>query len=241
MNRQKWILLVVTLVLIAGTGTIVARYKSLQKLGKPGVKTTAIPDSVRLRIEIPDPVLDYQSEWLEAGEIELNALPADTSFGGRRYTAPDGFQIQFGAVMMGTDRTSLHKPQFCLRGIGYNLEATTSKTVPVRIPFAYDLPVNVITAVPAGGPANVRGIYVYWFVSEDKVTAEHWERMWWMARDLVTTGVLQRWTYLYCFAACEAGREEATFERMRAFIGAAVPQFQLTLPQGAADNAAGAQ
>ena len=232
MNKQKWILTVVTLVLIAGTATIVARYKSVQKLGKPGVKTTTIADSVRLRVEVPDRVLDYQSEWVDADETTLKTLPGDTSFGQRNYTAPDGFKIQLGAVMMGTDRTSLHKPQFCLRGTGFNLQSTEPRTVPVTTPFVYDLPVSVITAVPANGPAHVRGIYVYWFVSEDKVTAEHWQRMWWMARDLVTTGVLQRWTYLYCFATCEAGQETATFERLRTFIGAAVPEFLLATPKG---------
>jgi hypothetical protein len=241
MNKQKWILLVVTLLLIAGTGTLVARYKSVQRLGKPGVKTTAIADSHRLRVEVPDRVLDYQSEWVEADEMTLKTLPGDTSFGQRSYTAPDGFKIQLGAVMMGTDRTSLHKPQFCLRGTGFNLLATEPKTVPVKTPFAYDLPVNVITAVPESGPAHARGIYVYWFVSEDKVTAEHWQRMWWMARDLVTTGVLQRWTYLYCFATCEAGQEAATFERVRTFIGASVPEFHLTTPKGGASAVARAQ
>jgi hypothetical protein len=238
MNKQKWILLVVTLALMAGTGTIVARYKSLQKLGKPGVKTTAVADSIRLRVEVPEQVLDYQSEWRETDETTLKALPADTSFGQRAYTAPDGFKIQFGAVMMGTDRTSLHKPQFCLRAVGFNLLATEPKTVPVQLPFAYELPVNVITAVPANGPANVRGVYVYWFVSEDKVTSEHWQRMWWMARDLVTTGVLQRWTYLYCFATCEAGQETAALERLRTFVGAAVPEFHLATPKGGTSAAA---
>jgi len=232
MNKQKWILLVVTTGLIAGTGSIVARYKSLQKLGKPGVKTTAIADSVRLRVEVPDRVAGYQSEWVDTDEMTLKTLPADTSFGQRIYTAPDGFKIQMSAVMMGSDRTSLHKPQFCLRGIGFNLLATEPKVVPVKTPFAYDLPVNVIIAVPEKGPANVRGIYVYWYVSEDKVTAEHWQRMWWMARDLVSTGVLQRWTYLFCFTTCEAGQEAATLERMGAFIGSVVPEFQLTTPKG---------
>jgi hypothetical protein len=52
------------------------------------------------------------------------------------------------------------------------------------------------------------------------------ERMWLMASKLLRTGVLQRWAYVSCFAACPPGQEEATFERMQKLIAAAVPQFQ---------------
>jgi len=52
--------------------------------------------------------------------------------------------------------------------------------------------------------------------------------MWWMARELFRTGELQRWAYVLCFAVCLPGQEEVTFERIRKFIAAAVPEFQLT-------------
>jgi len=52
--------------------------------------------------------------------------------------------------------------------------------------------------------------------------------MWWMARDLIRTGVLQRWAYVSYLAICEPGQEDATFERMKTFIAASVPEFQLT-------------
>jgi hypothetical protein len=49
----------------------------------------------------------------------------------------------------------------------------------------------------------------------------------WMARDMLLTGVLQRWAYVACITLCAPGQEEATFSRMKEFIAAAVPQFQL--------------
>ena len=52
--------------------------------------------------------------------------------------------------------------------------------------------------------------------------------MWWMARELFRTGLLQRWAYISCTAICAPGQEEATTERMKQFIAAAVPEFQLT-------------
>ena len=57
------------------------------------------------------------------------------------------------------------------------------------------------------------------------------QRMWWMAREMFRTGVLQRWAYISCFAICPPGREDATFERMTKFIAASVPEFQMAAPQ----------
>ncbi len=53
MKRRELILLVVGLVLIVGTAGGLRYMKANQRLGKPGVKATAIPDSQRMRIELP--------------------------------------------------------------------------------------------------------------------------------------------------------------------------------------------
>ena len=58
---------------------------------------------------------------------------------------------------------------------------------------------------------------------------------------LFRTGVLQRWAMISYFAVCAPGQEEATFERLKKFIAASAPEFQLvprpngqTPPPGAA-------
>ena len=53
------------------------------------------------------------------------------------------------------------------------------------------------------------------------------QRMWRMAKELVRTGVLQRWAYISYFAVCAPGNEAATFERIKKQIVDAVPQFQI--------------
>jgi hypothetical protein len=58
--------------------------------------------------------------------------------------------------------------------------------------------------------------------------ASGFERMWWMARERLRTGVLQRWAYVSYFAPCAPGQEDATFERMKKLITSTVPGFQLT-------------
>jgi hypothetical protein len=198
-----------------------------------------LADGRRVHVELPERVLDYSSRELEMDKVVLDSLPPDTSFGHRVYTAPDRFRVRASVVLMGADRTSLHKPQFCLRGSGLRIDEGKSAEEKVRIerPRPYDLPVMklVTTIANSGQDAGTasRALYVYWFVADGECTARHSQRMWWMARDLVRTGVLQRWAYVACLATCPPGEEGPTFERMKKFIAAAVPQFQLTpAPEG---------
>jgi hypothetical protein len=229
MNKQKWTLAIVVVLLIGGTAGVLAHFRTHQRLGKPGVKTRDVADSANVEVVLPEQVLDYKSEPMEVAKIVLDTLPKDTCFGQRKYQAADGFETMINVVLMGNDRTSLHKPEYCLRGTGWNIDKTEETSVPMTEPIKYDLPVSKLTLSPEkGGSSNgQRGIYVYWFVAEDEYTARHTQRMLSMGKHLFTTGELQRWAYITCFAICEPGGEEATFERLKTFIAAAAPRFQL--------------
>jgi hypothetical protein len=246
MTRHKTITFIVALALIGSTAGLLASMRSRQKLGAPGVKTSALPESQCLHVDLPERVLDYESVEVPQEQIVLDILPRDTSFGQRRYTAADTFQMNANVVLMGTDRTSIHKPQFCLGGTGWIIDdnLTTETTVHVERPYPYDLPVMKLIANKMltlnGAQVPARGIYVYWFVAKDEYTAKHWQRMYWMARDLFRTGVLQRWAYVSYFAICPPGQEDAAWERMKKLIAASVPEFQLT-PQPLTQAAFSAQ
>jgi hypothetical protein len=235
MNKQNLILSVLTLSLIGGTAGLLAHLRTNQRLGLPGVKTSPLANSRNLKVELPELVLDYTSQDSEVDKIVLGTLPADTSFGQRSYTAPDNFWIQLNVVLMGADRTSLHKPQFCLEGQGFHIDQGASAETSVRMekPEAYDLPVVKLIAnrqtMINGQPTALKAVYVYYYVADGAISASAlgFQRMWWMARDLVRTGVLQRWAYVSYFAVCMPGQEDATFERMKKFISASVPEFQL--------------
>ena len=229
MNNRKSFVLLVTLALIAGTAAVLAKYHP--RMGAPGVRTSAIAGSSRLRVDLPEQVLDSKSPAaLEPDEVTRTTLPQDTSFGQRFYEAPDGFRVMLNVVLMGGDRTSLHKPQFCLEGQGCHIdaEATTQSTVHVERPCAYDLPIVRLLATREN--SKRRMVYVYWYVADGALsgTAAGGQRMWWMARDLLRTGVLQRWAYVSCYSECDPGQEEMLFERIKKFIAAAAPEFQLT-------------
>jgi Protein of unknown function (DUF3485) len=242
MNKQKWIIVILALGLMGGAAGLLTRLHGTQKLGQPGVKTSPIPGSQRLQVELPKRVLDYTSEAMEVDKTTLGWLPQDTSFGQRLYRAADGFETSVNVVLMGSDRTSLHQTEFCLEGQGWVIDRSASSKTSVRMerPYAYDLPVTKFVATKQvtvqGQSVTVRSIYVLWFVADDdEYTARHWQRMWWMARDLLRTGVLQRWASIGYFAQCPPGQEDATFERLKKFIVASAPEFQLVpRPAGAA-------
>ena len=235
MNRQTLICLVLSLTLIGGTAGVLARVHSNQKLAPPGVATHPLPGSIRLHADLPEHVLDYSSKELETEEVAYAVLPEDTSFGRRRYVANDDFFLELRVVLMGRDRTSLHRPQFCLTGQGWTINESLSRETTVRIeqPIPYDLPVLALAANKSfnvdGQNKLYSGVYVYWYVADDAVSAGALgiQRMWSMASALARTGVLQRWAYVSCFAPCAPGQEPATLERLKKFIAAAVPQFQL--------------
>jgi hypothetical protein len=241
MSTRSVKILMTVLLLVGGASGFLTRWKTIQKLGQPGVKVVAEPiyDEKGNRAAtnsafLPERVLDYSSEPVPITRLELDWLPKDTTYGRRHYRSPDGFEMLISVVLMGADRTSIHKPQYCLPGQGWNINSSESGITSARIerPQPYDLPVmKLVTTVyrdePDGQKTVVRGIYVYWFVADGELTADHVQRMWWMARDLVYTGTLQRWAYVGCFATCLPGQEEPTFVRMKQFIAAAVPEFQL--------------
>jgi hypothetical protein len=239
-NKQKWIMLVVALVLIGGTAGLLAQLRAHQRLGAPGVKTEPLDDPVRVQVVLPERVLNYTSKFVEVEELTRKTLPADTSFGQRRYEAPDGFSLSLNVVLMGRDRTSMHKPQFCLTGAGWNIDQAASKedAVSIERPHPYKLPVVKLLSsrqVEQNGRVETyKGIYVYWFVADGAMSASvtGFERMWWMMSHMARTGELQRWAYISCFAVCRPGQEDAVYSRMKEFMTAAVPEFQLTGGQG---------
>jgi len=236
---RSWIIFVAAASVMLGTGWFLVHLRSFQRLGTPGVKVVAEPtfavDGSKVgsnSVYLPPVVLDFQSEIVPVAKEVLGWLPEDTTYGQRLYKSTDGFQAMVNVVLMGADRTSIHKPEFCLTGLGWEIAQMTPDTIPIRQPHAYDLPVMKIEAkmsLPVAGGASrpMKALMLFWFVADGQLTARHNERMKWMARDLVLGGVLQRWAYVSCFTVLPPGQEDAAYERLRGFVAEAVPHFQL--------------
>jgi hypothetical protein len=236
MSKFPCTLFVVAVLMMAAAAGGLRHVQTHQRLGQPGVKTTSIPGSIRLQVELPKLVLDYSSTNIDVDKMTLDTLPQDTSFGQRRYHALDGFDALINVVLMGKDRSSMHKPQFCLEGAGWHIDQAATRSTSIRVdrPVPYDLPVVRLIAdgrfMLQGEPVTARCVYVYWFVTDGELSAgdSGFDRMWKMSRNLLRTGIWQRWAYVSCMAVCAPGQEEAVFERQKQLIAAAVPEFQLT-------------
>jgi hypothetical protein len=78
-----------------------------------------------------------------------------------------------------------------------------------------------------GQELPLRGLYLYWYVSGNQITPDHNEQMWWLARDLLTSGTLQRWAYVSCFSYCPPGQEQVLLQRMKRLLAQTTPEFQI--------------
>jgi hypothetical protein len=248
MNRQTWSILITVLSLIGGVAMFLNTQRSRQKLGQPGVKiiseaTYGIDRGVTNHGEgrfvartnsvfLPARVLDYVSEPLPVERVVLNALPADTLFANRLYRRAGGFDINCQVVLMGSDRSSIHRPQHCLGGSGFTIVSQEKTTIPISTPVRYALPVEKLTLrrnlqLPHGEQQSQGGVFVYWLVADNRLTADNQQRMWEISKEMLRSGTLQRWAYVICFAPCPLGREESVYEQMKEFLQAAVPEFQI--------------
>jgi len=240
MKNFKRVVFIAALALIAGTALLLVQLKSRQILGQPGVKVAHAPifdpDGKLVSeqsIILPEKILDAQSRALPITQMEVTGLPKDTTFGKRFYRFPDNFQASINVVLMGTDRTSIHQPQFCLVGQGWGIDQTEQVSLRIERPVPYELEaMKLTTSIRSkdehGEPKTVHGIYVYWFVAENHLTAQQGKRMWSMAKTLLQKGVLERWAYVSYFATCLPGQEQATFDRLKKIINASTPEFQIT-------------
>jgi hypothetical protein len=227
--------------LVVASALFLARLNSAgQALGQPGLRLAAMElrneDSQVVRtngVALPAQVFDCTSSLSPVTKLELEWLPPDTTYGRRRYTFSDKTWIESSVVLMGQDRTSIHKPEYCLPGQGFSIDLREVVTIPILQPHAYDLPVMKLTTSKTAHDRNgrevpLRGVYIYWFVADGKLATRHLDRMWMMTKGLLSEGELQRWAYVTYFAICQPGDEEATFDKMAGFIAESVPQFQTT-------------
>lgn len=237
-SRAARVAAAVMFLCMVATGIFLGRLGDIQRLGAPGVEVArqdvydengkvAATNAIRLPLTLPR----YASTNLPISQVELNWLPRDTTYGRMLYQASNGMQILMSGVLMGTDRTSIHKPEYCLVGQGLKIDRQEVASIRIEEPVPYDLPVMKMICSRevklADGTTTKQGaLYVYWFVADGQLSADHNKRMMRMAWDLVTTGVLQRWAYISCFAYANPGEEEAVYAQITDLIRASVPKFQ---------------
>jgi len=232
-NRNS-LVLVLVLALMAGTAAGIVWLKANKKLGKPGIRAVPIPGSVVMTIGLPERVPGFTSTNEPEDPVVLGWLPKDTSYAQRLYESADGLYVNANVILMGTDRTSIHKADLCLPGQGWQIIQKETPVIEIQGPQPYRMPVAKWTVSRMvkgqdGKQVEQHALYVFWFVADNEQTVDNDQRLRWLVRDLLRTGVLQRWAYISYFTVCAPGQEDATFDRVRKLIAESVPDFQLPL------------
>ena len=236
MNPRVRTLTIASLALVASAAGSLRWLKERVRMGEPGVRIVGLPllsESGRLAtsnsVSLPASLPGYRSQLEPIPELELSFLPPDTTFGRRSYLGGEALPpISASVVLMGSDRTSIHRPEYCMTGIGWQILSQTVRRidVPGWAPGSLEVQRFDMTRTlerDDGRKVTVNGLYVFWFVADGVRTSSHSERQWRMIRDVLSKGRSPRWAYVSFFSLSEPGAEDATFERMSRLIAAAVP------------------
>lgn len=220
--------------MMAASACVLARNGQQRTLTPPGVKLGPVPifdekgrPISSTSVILPDNLVDMRGTTLPITAIEAAMLPRDTTFGRRLYTNDDDFQTEVTVVLMGLDRASIHRPQWCLEGVGWRIMSTEEVEMPMTRPYPYLLPVNRMFLSRDRDGKEEAGVYVYWYASKNSVTAKQLGRLWSTTWKALTTGARERWAYISYFAECPPGMEAVTFARMEKVIAESTPEFQL--------------
>ena len=252
MNRKAAQVVTLFVVLMTCSAFLLSQVQSGLRLSPPGVKVGNVPlygekgnVIARTSVILPQSVPGFVVDNPPITQGEISVLPTDTTFGRRRYRTEDGFNAQINTILMGTDRTSIHTPDFCIRGQGWQINGTEKITIPMSKPVPYDLRVLKVSTSfftrAEGKPVQLSGIFIYWFVADGHVTCSREERMWLSARELFTKARLQRWAYISYFSICLPGQENVCAERLTAFIQQTVPEFQVPVEKPPGNGSQSAQ
>jgi hypothetical protein len=238
MNPRVLTLTVAVLALIGASAGSLRWLKTRVRMGEPGVRIVRVPlisEEGRLAasnsVHIPSEIPGFRSRTEPVPELELTYLPPDTTFGRRSYHSSDGLSpVSASVVLMGSDRTSIHRPEYCMTGVGWQILSQTIRSIalngggPALEAQRFDMTREF--ELPNGRKVRKNGVYVFWFIADGVRTPSHSERQWRGIRDVLVRGLNPRWAYVSFFSACDPGEEEATFERVARVIAAAAPEIE---------------
>lgn len=191
--------------------------------------------SAGVELSLPEFIGNYWGETQEISEGERVILPSDTEIAKKAYDDGRGLIINCQIVLSGADKRSIHRPEICLPGQGWNIRS--GQVVPVELKSGRTLEVMKLDLVrPVQvGPNDRRDlpmVFLYWFVGENMTTPDHKERILATYKDMLLHNTMHRWAYVIVSAPVLEGftpngkNEAETIQILKDFIRDIVPHFQ---------------
>jgi EpsI family protein len=164
-------------------------------------------------------------------------LPPGTEFLRRWYrsTDPDtASDISTTIITSGTDKRSIHRPERCLQGQGWQLVARDRWTVPSPSGTSGNLVVTrlVVRSVgltPDGKKSETKNVVFYWFMGHNRLTGSNLKRMAYTAWDRMVRGVNYRWSYALLRAPVRGSVRE-TSQALSRFVSELLPSILRSQP-----------
>ncbi|HEY8900529.1 MAG TPA: exosortase-associated EpsI family protein [Chthoniobacterales bacterium] len=201
-----------------------------------------------VKMQLPATILGFAGKDQPISEGEKVMLPEDTEIVKKLYTGGAADSVNLQIVLSGADRRSIHRPEICLPGQGWRVRAGEVVKVPLKSGAL--MPVMVLDIARPSGPADkgreLNALYAYWFVSADRETPYHLERVLRTNLDLLLHNKANRWAYVIVMSPvlegwAPGGRNRAeTLKLIEDFIRESVPAFQYREMKASSPPAAGA-
>jgi hypothetical protein len=188
-------------------------------------------------MQLPTLVGEYWGTDEPVSPSELAMLPGDTEFAKKIYQDLSGHSLTAQIVLSGGEKRSIHRPEVCLPGQGWSIQA--GEVVPVtlangRVLEVMKLTLNREIEVAPGEHRNLKSYFLYWFVGKDTSTPYHLARLAKTNWDMVVNKLQHRWAYVIVSAPVLEGfrpgakSDGQTLDMLQDFIRQSVPLFQLS-------------
>ena len=136
--------------------------------------------SGNVELKIPERIVDYARHGTQDVEVDdwTRTLLQTSAILIRNYRAPSGRPVQLTIVYAGSTRRSLHFPEVCLRGEGW--EISEQRMMPVGLSFSAKRLLLV--------KGDRREAVLYWFKTGDSFTGSFFINTFHWAKNQVTFG-----------------------------------------------------
>jgi exosortase len=213
-------------------GLLLGHHAARQPLGSAGIALA--PGGVN-PAELPAFLgSDWMGSAIAPTAVERAVLPPDTGYSTKLYVSREGpnRQVLLSIVLSGRDRTSIHRPELCLVGQGWTINASSSHrfSYPGRPAAGIEATVLRVRRQRAGARAGlpVPELVVYWFVGSDRTVPSQGARMALDAWNRLVHGRADRWAYVLLQTPADDG-EQAGLARIQSVLDSALPSFQPAL------------